>query len=88
VYTLTLMSGEEAKLFNLCLGDRRSLIRMDSAKVNIAPPSVSAKWFRLVGVPLGNGNVLYPNGDEAQTIEPWDPPNLWAQITLRPQTRS
>jgi hypothetical protein len=81
VYTLTPMSEEEAKLFNLRPEDRRSLIRMDSAKVNIARPSTSAKWFRLVGVALGNGNALYPNGDEVQTIEPWHPPDFWGQIS-------
>ena len=38
--------------------------RVDSAKVNIAPPSIEARWFRIVGVPIGNGTDLYPDGDE------------------------
>ncbi|GAC1414095.1 MAG: hypothetical protein NVSMB6_16160 [Burkholderiaceae bacterium] len=42
--------------------ERRRLIRMDSAKVNIAPALGEATWFRLVGVRLENGNDLYPNG--------------------------
>jgi hypothetical protein len=77
VFTLTPMSEDEAKQFAISEDDRRSLIRMDSGKVNIAPPSRSAKWFRLVGVPLGNSNDLYPNGDEVQTVQPWMPPDTW-----------
>jgi hypothetical protein len=50
------------------------LIRIDDAKVNIAPMG-EAKWFRLVGVNIGNGTALYPNGDNVQTVEPWTPPN-------------
>jgi len=54
VYTLTRMTSEEAKNLGIAEKDRRYLIRMDSAKVNIAPPLEEAKWFKLVGVPLGN----------------------------------
>ena len=50
---------------------------MDSAKVNIAPPLEEAKWFRLVGVSIGNGSDLYPKGDEVQTVEVWTPPDAW-----------
>ena len=31
-------------------------------------------------MPIGNGTELYPSGDEVQTVEPWDPPDLWAEI--------
>ena len=54
---------------------------MDSAKVNIAPASGEATWYRLVGVRLGNETDLYPNGDEVQTAVPWTPPDAWAGIT-------
>ena len=77
VHTLTQMTPEEAKRFNVPEAERRSLIRMDSGKVNIAPPSRDAKWFRIVGVPLGNGTELYPRGDEVQAVESWTPPNTW-----------
>ncbi len=76
VYTLTPMSPDEAKAYGVPESDRRRLIRMDSGKVNIAPPVVEAKWFRLVGVPLRNGTDLYPHGDEVQTVEVWTPPNI------------
>jgi 5S rRNA maturation endonuclease (ribonuclease M5) len=81
VYTLTPMTPEEAKGFGLSEQERRSLVRMDSAKVNIAPPLTEAKWFRLVGVPLGNGTELYPHGDEVQAVEPWIPPDTWADLS-------
>lgn len=76
-YTLTAMTPEEAQLFGIDEAERRSFIRMDSAKVNIAPPSREAKWFRLVSVRLDNCTPLYPNGDEIQVAQPWNPPELW-----------
>jgi hypothetical protein len=81
IYTLTTMSEVEAKAFGLSEADRRSLIRLDSAKVNIMPPMTEAKWFRLVGVKIENGNALYPNGDNVQTVEPWTPPDTFAGLS-------
>ena len=80
VYTLTTMTTEEAEQFGLSEVDRRSLIRLDSGKVNIAPPSRQATWFRLIGVTLDNGTAEYPNGDEVQTVERWEPPDTWAEL--------
>jgi hypothetical protein len=80
VYTLTEMSIEQARQFNISPGIRKSFVRMDSAKVNIAPPAASAKWFRLVGVKIDNPTELYPNGDEVQVIERWTPPDLWQHV--------
>src|SRR5205085_6726791 len=74
---LTPMSAHEAQAFGIAEDGRRLYVRMDSAKVNIAPPMMRAKWFRLVGVSLGNATELYPNGDTVQTVEPWTPPKLW-----------
>jgi hypothetical protein len=82
VYTLTAMTAEEASAFGVPEEERRSFVRMDSAKVNIAPPMAKARWFRLVGVPLGNGTDLYPNGDEVQTVEPWSPPETWEGLDI------
>jgi hypothetical protein len=50
-----------------------------------------AKWFRFVGVRLGNGTKgddgspggIYPNGDEVQTVETWEPPNTWADTSIQ-----
>jgi hypothetical protein len=80
VLTLTPMSPEEAETFGIPEDDRRLYVRIDRAKVNIARAAGAAKWFRLVGVPLGNATDLYPAGDEVQTAEPWKPPETWADI--------
>ncbi len=81
IYTLTPMSPEEAQAFGLSEPDRRRLIRLDSAKVNITPPMAEAKWFRLVGVEIGNASERYPSGDQVQTVEPWTPPDTFAGLS-------
>jgi hypothetical protein len=78
VYTLSKMTLEEAKELGVEERDRWRYVRVDSAKVNIAPTAATATWFRLVGVPLGNASVVYPSGDEVQTVEPWAPVDLTA----------
>jgi hypothetical protein len=81
VYTLTGMSREEAEGFGIGDAERRFLVRFDSAKVNIAPPAAEATWFKLVGINIGNPRPpLYPHGDTVQTVELWEPPNLWAGL--------
>lgn len=80
VYTLSKMTLEEAKILGIEEGDRWRYVRIDSAKVNIAPAASTANWFRLVGVPLGNANIAYPSGDEIQTVEPWAPVDLMALV--------
>jgi hypothetical protein len=82
VFTLTPMSQDEAKLFGIENEKlRRSLVRMDPAKVNLAPPGANTDWFKLVGVPLNNASVNYPNGDTVQTVERWTPPDTFAQLS-------
>jgi hypothetical protein len=82
LYTLTPMTEAERDQFGLAEADRRSLIRVDSAKVNIAPPSIEAQWFRIVGVALGNETDLYPHGDTVPTVERWHPPDLWRELPI------
>lgn len=74
VYTLTVMTPDEAVQFSVDEADRKSLVRLDSGKVNIAPPSKDAVWFKIVGVHLDNGNAIYIHGDNVQTVERWHPP--------------
>jgi hypothetical protein len=87
IYTLSTMTTDEAQAFGVAEEERRRLVRMDSAKVNIAPPMAQAKWFRLVGIPLGNPTELYPNGDVVQTVEPWIPPDTWADLSAATMNR-
>jgi AAA domain len=80
-YTLTTMTEDEATTFGIEPEQRRFYVRLDKAKVNIEPPAEKATSFKLVGVQLGNGNEMYPNGDEVQTVEPWSPPQVWADVS-------
>jgi hypothetical protein len=63
------MIEDMTKTFGVGEAERRLLVRMDSAKVNIAPPAAKAAWFKLVGVELGNGTCDNPAGDNVQTSE-------------------
>ncbi|MEK9281187.1 helicase RepA family protein [Bradyrhizobium sp. ISRA442] len=81
MYTLTRMSDGEGETFGIPAEERRLYVRLDSSKVNIAPPSGEATWFKLIGVPLENGTPDYPNGDEVQTVVPWHPPKTWDGIS-------
>jgi AAA domain len=81
VYTLTAMSEQEAKAFGISPEERARYIRLDNAKINLAPPARTAIWFKLVGVRLENGDEEYPNGDEVQTVEPWSPPKTWEGLS-------
>lgn len=81
VFTLTTMSTEEAAAFGVPGTERKQYVRVDSGKVNIARSGGAPKWFKLIGIRLGNATELYPNGDEVQTVEPWKPPETWADLS-------
>jgi hypothetical protein len=80
-YTLTAMSEDEAEAFGIPKDERKQYVRYDRGKTNTIRGTGPAKWFKLVGVPLGNGNELYPAGDEVQTCETWSPPDTWADLS-------
>jgi hypothetical protein len=80
-YTLTRMTEDEAKQFGIPAEQRALYVRLDSSKVNIAPPSSAATWFKLVGVRLDNMTDDYPAGDEVQTVERWHPPETWGGVS-------
>ena len=81
MYTLTRMTDQEGETFGIPTEKRKLYVRLDSSKVNIAPPSGEATWFKLVGVRLDNGTAEYPAGDEVQTVVPWHPPKTWDGVT-------
>ena len=81
MYTLTRMADNEGETFGIPAEERRLYVRLDSSKVNIAPPSGEATWFKLIGVRLENGTPDYPQGDEVQTVVPWHPPRTWDGIS-------
>jgi hypothetical protein len=81
VYTLTPMTESDAAAFNIPPDERGAYVRLDPAKVNISARSSKATWFKLIGVPLGNGTARYPNGDTVQVVEPWSPPDAWSGLS-------
>jgi hypothetical protein len=80
VYTLNVMTKDEAEKFHIGEHDRWSYIRMDKGKVNIVPPAREARWFKLVNVPLGNANEIYKHGDDVQAVEQWFPPDVMSGL--------
>jgi hypothetical protein len=79
-YTFTVMSEDEAKRFGIPIDERKRYMRLDKAKANIVR-AVKARWFQLVSVPLGNTTAEYPEGDNVQAIEKWEPPATWGGIS-------
>jgi hypothetical protein len=78
--TLQVMSSEEAKAMNIPEAERKFYIRVDNAKQNLAPPSQSAEWLKLVSENIRNGNEEYPDGDDVGAITKWQPPDPWSDI--------
>lgn len=81
VYTLTVMSGEEAQALGVPAEERKLYVRLDNAKVNLVPGSIPVAWFKLIGVPLGNPNETYLAGDTVQTVLPWKPTGKFDGLT-------
>ena len=81
-FTLTAMSEDEAKELGVSDDVRRLHIRLDDAKANLAPPSAKARWYRLASIALGNARPDYPNGDNVQAIEKWEPPDIWRDLSV------
>jgi hypothetical protein len=78
--TLSAMTEAEADRLDIDPTTRRSYVRLDNAKSNMAPPADVAQWFRLVSVCIDNANEKYP-ADYVQVVETWDPPSPFDDIT-------
>jgi hypothetical protein len=68
------MTGHEAEQAKISDDNRHFYVRVDRGKRNMAPPD-KATWFRLVNVPIGNG-------DNVQALEPWKFPSLFDGVTV------
>jgi AAA domain len=77
---LNVMPKEEAERFDIG-EDRRSYVRVDNGKANLAPPSDKATWFRLHNFQLGNGDPIRHAGDEVGVVTSWKPPTADADVT-------
>lgn len=73
---LSPMSVAEAEQFSIPEEERSLYIRLDDAKVNLAPKAARARWFKLEQIELRNGNATYPNGDKVAAIARWEPPSI------------
>jgi hypothetical protein len=78
--TLTTMSAEEAQRLNVDEKDRWQYIRVDSAKLNLAPQPENAVWLHLLGINLDNG-ADGKEPDNVQTVERWQPKTVWEDTT-------
>jgi hypothetical protein len=67
------MTEEEAAKTGIDLRERRSYLRVDDAKLNLAPAPEETIWLKLC-------NVLLPNGDKVQAVERWDMPSPWEDL--------
>lgn len=79
--TMQAMTPDDAKMMNISDAERRSFVRIDGAKSNLAPQASDAEWIKLVSQPLGNGTLEYPDGDYVQVVMPWSPPDAWDGIS-------
>lgn len=78
---LNVMSKEAAEGFGVEERDRRTYVRIDDAKANLAPAG-DARWFHLASQPLGNAT----NDREQDFIavaEPWTPPDAFDGLSRR-----
>lgn len=73
--SLSTMSEKEADKLGVEDDQRRFHIRMDNAKLNLAPPPAHALWLRL-------NNVELPNGDRVQATSKWEAPSPWDGIPM------
>jgi hypothetical protein len=78
--TLATMTEDEAEALDVPPEERRRYVRLDDAKVNLAPQAGEARWYRLHGVSLNNEDPLYPNGDNVQATERWVPPKPFDDV--------
>jgi hypothetical protein len=72
------MSVEVAQMLGIEEDDRRRYFAVVDDKHNRAPAE-KADWFRLVSVPVGNGDEGC--GDEVAVAEPWSPPDPFENVT-------
>jgi hypothetical protein len=64
------MTEEEAEKLGIEPRERRSYIRVDNAKLNLAKEPDEVTWMKL-------HSIVLPNGDDVQTVGKWDPPSPW-----------
>lgn len=84
--TLTTMSSEEAQRLSVADKDRWRFVRVDSAKLNLAPPPENAVWLELTGVDLENA-AEGRESDNVQTVVRWEPPSAFSDMSVNAVVR-
>lgn len=80
---LVRMKQEEADRFGIDPTETHLHFRVENgAKANLAPPG-KATWRRMIGVSLGNGRDLWPDGDNVGVCTEWTPPDAFEGMTAR-----
>jgi hypothetical protein len=74
--SLSPMSEDEAGRLGVDIDARWQYIRVDNAKLNLAPPPESTVWLKLISEDLGNAADGRPS-DRVQAVERWEPPTPW-----------
>ena len=81
--TLATMSAEEAQEMGIAEKERWQYIRVDNAKLNLAPPPENATWLKLEGIDLHNGTAGRKS-DNVQTVQRWKQKKINPIKTLQP----
>lgn len=68
-FTIAKMSKEEAADIGVQPEKRHWYVRLDDAKSNITAPAENTTWFKFKSVSIGNGNVIYPDGDSVGVLK-------------------
>ncbi len=67
------MTADAAANFGIAPDERRSFVRVDGAKANLAP-AAGARWVRIIGEPLGNYRPPDRDQDWVGVAVSWSPP--------------
>lgn len=81
-FTLAPMSEDDSRALNISTQDRRFLVRLDDAKMNLAPKAEKSQWLKLESINLENGDNEYPHGDNVQVATIWQPPDEIKWLTV------
>lgn len=75
-YTMSSMTKEDAEKLGVPAERRRWYVRIDDAKSNITPPADRTDWLEFKSVAIGNGSIMYPDGDYVGVLEPITPDEI------------
>jgi hypothetical protein len=80
------MTKEVATLAGIEERFRKRYVRIDDGKANHAPQGDTAKWLKIEGVDLGNGDFFNP-GDSMPVVKAWHWPDHAADIAPEDLTK-